>query len=407
MITVENLRRKLEMNKKRKKAKSIDFETVKEQLQEVAETIVQLVEVNGQLSQNIEQSPLHLDGNASPELEEAGDVQRKRVLEQARKGSEKIRWLQLEVPKIHYVLLKLLDEKKNNEKSRFSRSKTTTILRDFIHSGRSSPRRKKAGLFGCFRLPTNGDEGVNRGFATLLAGTLGVGAHRIASFSGEICEPILLGLFVFILAAVVTFIRFFPRMKARYDYGLLIFILTFCLISVSGYRDDEVLEMAHRRLSTILIGGASAVIVCVCICRGKFPSFIALDVGSILPRYASPDLSGDCVGRSGKFLGYSLLTQNGQQNALVIFVRGVALDLQWVNRFQSKEGRGREDSDAHLVSRILGRPWYFQSNNTSQSKGQLCVVCLEDFGAEHKQVMELPCPINSTQNVSSRGSLLI
>ncbi|GMQ04983.1 hypothetical protein CsSME_00050202 [Camellia sinensis var. sinensis] len=78
MITVENLRRKLEMNKKRKKAKSIDFETVKEQLQEVEETIVQLVEeVNGQLSQNIEQSPLHLDGNASPELEEAGDVQRK------------------------------------------------------------------------------------------------------------------------------------------------------------------------------------------------------------------------------------------------------------------------------------------------------------------------------------------
>ncbi|KAF5936624.1 hypothetical protein HYC85_024130 [Camellia sinensis] len=144
MITVENLRRKLEMNKKRKKAKSIDFET--------------LVEVNDQLSQNIEQSPLHLDGNASPELEEAGDVQRKRVLEQVRKGSKKIGWLQLEVPKIHYVLLKLLDEKKNNEKRRFSRSKTTTILRDFIHSGRSSPRRKKAGLFRCFRLPTNGDD---------------------------------------------------------------------------------------------------------------------------------------------------------------------------------------------------------------------------------------------------------
>ncbi|KAL7177383.1 hypothetical protein ACSBR2_030690 [Camellia fascicularis] len=157
MITVENLRRKLEMNKERKKAKNIDFETVKEQLQEVEETIVQLVEVNGQLSQNIEQSPVHLDGNASPELEEAGDVQRKRVLEQARKGSEKIGWLQLEVQKIHYVLMKLLDEKKNNEKSRFSRSKTTTILRDFIHSGRNSPRRKKAGLFGCFRLPTNGD----------------------------------------------------------------------------------------------------------------------------------------------------------------------------------------------------------------------------------------------------------
>ncbi|KAF5936479.1 hypothetical protein HYC85_027608 [Camellia sinensis] len=158
MITVENLRRKLEMNKKRIKVKSIDFETVKEQLQEVEETVVQLMEVKGQLSQNIEQSPLHLDGNASPELEEAGDVQRKRVLEQARKGSEKIGWLQLEVQKIHYVLLKLLDERKNNEKSRFSRSKTTNILRDFIHSGRSSPRWKKAGLFGCIR--SSGTEAV-------------------------------------------------------------------------------------------------------------------------------------------------------------------------------------------------------------------------------------------------------
>lgn len=64
----------------------------------------------------------------------------------------------------------------------------------------------------------------------------------------------------------VTFIRFHPKLKARFDYGLLIFILTFCLISVSGYRDDEVLKMAHKRLSTILIGGSAAVVVCSFIC---------------------------------------------------------------------------------------------------------------------------------------------
>ena len=83
------------MNKKRKKAKSIDFETVKEQLQEVEETIVQLVEVNGQLSQNIEQSPLHSDGNASPELEEAGDVQKRESWnrhEKGLKGSDGCNW---------------------------------------------------------------------------------------------------------------------------------------------------------------------------------------------------------------------------------------------------------------------------------------------------------------------------
>ncbi|MFQ6654421.1 hypothetical protein Gotur_025413 [Gossypium turneri] len=70
----------------------------------------------------------------------------------------------------------------------------------------------------------------------------------------------------FSVAATVSFIRFFPRMKVRYDYGLLIFMLTFCLISVSGYRDEEVLEMAHKRVSTILIGGFTAIFVCIFIC---------------------------------------------------------------------------------------------------------------------------------------------
>lgn len=71
---------------------------------------------------------------------------------------------------------------------------------------------------------------------------------------------------VFAAASFATFIRFFPKMKARFDYGILIFILTFSLISVSGYRNDEVIDMAHRRLSTILIGGASTVFICILIC---------------------------------------------------------------------------------------------------------------------------------------------
>ncbi|CAN6695301.1 unnamed protein product [Malus baccata var. baccata] len=108
--------------------------------------------------------------------------------------------------------------------------------------------------------------GLNRILATFLAGALGFGVHHLASISGEIGHPILIGIFVFLLAASVTFIRFFPRMKARFDYGLLIFILTFCLISVSGYREEEILEMAHKRVSTILIGAFTAVFVCIFIC---------------------------------------------------------------------------------------------------------------------------------------------
>ncbi|KAG8371321.1 hypothetical protein BUALT_Bualt13G0075600 [Buddleja alternifolia] len=108
-------------------------------------------------------------------------------------------------------------------------------------------------------------KGVNRGIATLLGGALGVGAHRLASLSGGKAGMYHSRIIGF-LSAVVTFIRFFPKLKARYDYGLLIIILTFSLISVSGYRDDEVLQMAYIRLSTILIGGSATVFICIFIC---------------------------------------------------------------------------------------------------------------------------------------------
>ncbi|GAB4859840.1 hypothetical protein Ancab_011320 [Ancistrocladus abbreviatus] len=109
-------------------------------------------------------------------------------------------------------------------------------------------------------------KGVNRVVATTLAGLLGVGAHRIATLSGEKGEPIVLGLFVFLLAAIFTYLRFFPKLKARYDYGLMIFILTFSLVSVSGYREDEVIDTANKRMSTILMGTSAAAIICFLIC---------------------------------------------------------------------------------------------------------------------------------------------
>ncbi|KAL6566998.1 hypothetical protein OROMI_015402 [Orobanche minor] len=144
-------------------------------------------------------------------------------------------------------------------------------------------------------------KGVNRGIATLLGGALGVAAHRLASFTRERIDCIVLGLsvffisdsdgltgmsapqyphnlLVFLAATVVTFMRFFPKLKARYDYGLLLFILTFSLISVSGYRNDEVLDMAHRRLSTILIGGSAAVVICIFI----FPVWAGEDLHKLI-----------------------------------------------------------------------------------------------------------------------------
>ncbi|XP_010263008.1 PREDICTED: aluminum-activated malate transporter 8-like [Nelumbo nucifera] len=108
-------------------------------------------------------------------------------------------------------------------------------------------------------------KGLNRGFATFLAGALGVGAHYLSNLCGDKGEPIVLGLSVFLLAAASTFSRFIPGVKQRYDYGVVIFILTFSLVAVSGYRVDEIIELAHQRLSTIVIGGLTCVIISICI----------------------------------------------------------------------------------------------------------------------------------------------
>lgn len=68
-----------------------------------------------------------------------------------------------------------------------------------------------------------------------------------------------------LLASVATFSRFIPAVKARFDYGAMIFILTFTLVSISGYRVENLLNMAHERVSTIIIGASLCVITSILI----------------------------------------------------------------------------------------------------------------------------------------------
>ncbi|KAK1404659.1 aluminum-activated malate transporter 8-like [Heracleum sosnowskyi] len=109
-------------------------------------------------------------------------------------------------------------------------------------------------------------KGINRGIATFSAGGLGLGANYIASHLGKEGEPVFLAFLVFLLAAVSTFIRFFPHIKRRYDYGVLIFILTFSMVAVSGYRVEKIIELANQRLFTIIIGGATCMVVSLFLC---------------------------------------------------------------------------------------------------------------------------------------------
>jgi len=53
---------------------------------------------------------------------------------------------------------------------------------------------------------------------------------------------------------LITYLRFIPYIKKNYDYGMLIFLLTFNLITVSSYRVDTVIKIAHERFYTIAMG---------------------------------------------------------------------------------------------------------------------------------------------------------
>ncbi|XP_021719958.1 aluminum-activated malate transporter 2-like [Chenopodium quinoa] len=121
-------------------------------------------------------------------------------------------------------------------------------------------------------------KGLNRTIATLIGGALAVGLHSLATQSGHIGEPFLISIFVFLQASLSTYARFYPKIKARYDYGFLIFILTFSLISISGFRVEEIIDLARDRWATILIGVFGSLLVSILV----FPVWAGEDLHNLI-----------------------------------------------------------------------------------------------------------------------------
>ncbi|XP_062167942.1 aluminum-activated malate transporter 8-like [Alnus glutinosa] len=105
----------------------------------------------------------------------------------------------------------------------------------------------------------------NTSFGTLCGCALGIGANSLAYLFGDKGPPIveIILILLFFLGAVSSFIRFNPRIVKSYDYGVLIFISTFTLVAVSGYRTDDILQLADKRLFTILIGVATCLVISI------------------------------------------------------------------------------------------------------------------------------------------------
>ncbi|CAN0898178.1 Protein NETWORKED 1D [Linum grandiflorum] len=156
-IVVQDLKRKVEVDEKTKKGKGIQFDTVKEQLDEQEDDIMKRLEMNRKLTKRIEtESP-------SLVLDEKSIASKKKISEQARRESEKIGRLQLELQKIQFLLLKLDDANKSNRSNSKAPARTPSVLlRDYLYGGGrtipKTPKKKKSHFCSCMHQPvTRGD----------------------------------------------------------------------------------------------------------------------------------------------------------------------------------------------------------------------------------------------------------
>ncbi|KAJ0970825.1 hypothetical protein J5N97_018784 [Dioscorea zingiberensis] len=106
-------------------------------------------------------------------------------------------------------------------------------------------------------------KGMNRGFGTLMAASLAFLIDFVAEESGKVCRAVFIGVSVFI-----------PHIKKNYDYGVLVFLLTFNLITVSSFQVHNVLKIARERLYTIVIGCG----ICLCMSLLVLPNWSGQDL---------------------------------------------------------------------------------------------------------------------------------
>ncbi|XP_062229505.1 aluminum-activated malate transporter 12-like [Phragmites australis] len=132
-------------------------------------------------------------------------------------------------------------------------------------------------------------KGLNRGLGTVMAGSLAFLIELVAARSGKVFRAFFVGASVFLIGFAATYLRFFPSIKKNYDYGVVIFLLTFNLITVSSFREEDVMPLARDRLSTIAIGCA------ICL----FMSLL------VLPNWSGEDLH-NCTVRKFEGLATSI-----------------------------------------------------------------------------------------------------